>query len=189
MIFSLLIRAMVFLFLIIMPTTGFAKLTFVAENTDEGDRYIIVVGDFEFGDHLGEFSRIVVGHKALGVTFDSRGGNISKALELGSLIRKLGLATFQPRGFDCISACAFAFMGGVERYAEPGAIGVHKSSFRGDIDIEIDVDMAVSAVQELTADIIQYMVEMGVNPALLQLALKYESDDVRFISKREMRLR
>ncbi|MHA6687849.1 hypothetical protein [Mesorhizobium sp. A556] len=68
-----------------------------------------------------------------------------------------------------------AFIGGVIRYADPGAIGVHKSSFSG--DLAISTEDAVSVVQQMTAEIITYMVEMGVDPALLQLALQYNSDD------------
>src|SRR5690606_14735508 len=36
------------------------------------------------------------------------------------------------------------------------------------------------------ADIVSYMVEMGVDSSLLQLALQYDSDDIRYLSKSEM---
>ena len=45
---------------------------------------------------------------------------------------------------------------------------------------------AVSTVQAVTADIVSYMVEMGVDPSLLQLSLAYGSDDVRYLSASEM---
>ncbi|MDR6632593.1 hypothetical protein J2X72_001377 [Phyllobacterium sp. 1468] len=50
----------------------------------------------------------------------------------------------------------------------------------------MNVDSAVSQVQHVTAETISYMVEMGVDPALLELSLKYEKDDIRFLSKSEM---
>lgn len=161
-----------------------SKLAYLEHTTENGNRYVIVSGEFEFGDDLGDFIRTVERHDPLGVTFESVGGNIAKALELGRLIRYLNLSTVQPRGPECISACAFAFMGGVQRFAQPGAIGVHKSSLSD--DHSVDVNSAVSAVQQMTAEIIQYMDEMGVDPGLLKLALKYDADDVRYISKREM---
>lgn len=75
-------------------------------------------------------------------------------------------------------------MGGVNRFAEPGSIGVHKSSFS---DSEgVPVADAVSEIQQLTAEIIGYMTEMGVDPGLLQLAFSYNSDDIRYLSGSEM---
>jgi hypothetical protein len=70
------------------------------------------------------------------------------------------------------------------RFADPGAIGVHKSSFSN--QGSLSAQEAVSAVQQITADVISYLLEMGVDPALLQLSLKYESDDIRYLSKSEM---
>ncbi|PYE88201.1 SH3 domain-containing protein [Phyllobacterium leguminum] len=116
--------------------------------------------------------------------FNSPGGNPSTAIRVGRLIRALGLRTFQMRGMECSSACALAFMGGSIRVAETGAIGVHKSSFSE--GAPISVDAAVSFVQLQTAETISYMTEMGIDPSLLQLSLRYEKDDMRYLSKSEM---
>jgi len=72
------------------------------------------------------------------------------------------------------------------RIADSGTIGVHRSSFSGG-DIS-DVQVAVSAVQQMTAEIITYMIEMGIDPAMLQIALQYDSDDMRYLSRSEMEL-
>lgn len=61
---------------------------------------------------------------------------------------------------------------------------MHKSSFSE--EAHLNVDEAVSAVQELTAEVVAYMVEMGIDPALLQVALRYDKDDMRYLSKSEM---
>src|SRR5690606_33391683 len=108
------------------------------------------------------------------VSFDSSGGNVSKAIELGRLILYHRLITAQPRNAECVSACSLAFFGGVFRFAEPGAIGVHKSSFRD--TSSLSADDAVAAVQAMTAELIAYMTEMGVDPSLLQVALRYDSN-------------
>lgn len=105
-------------------------------------------------------------------------------MQLGRIIRDLGLTTFQLRMMECASACALAFMGGVERLAEPGSIGVHKSSFSP--DSTLDAHAAVSLVQELTAEVLTYMAEMGVGLDLMQLALKTDSNDIRYLSGQEM---
>ncbi|RCS21431.1 hypothetical protein DUT91_24115 [Phyllobacterium salinisoli] len=170
--------------LIASATGASAALTFTTGKLTSGIGFILVSGSFDFDQNLSHFTRLVKETDPVFVAFNSPGGNPPKAMELGRLIRALGLATFQPRQGECASACALAFLGGTIRYAEPGAIGVHKSSFadsRG-----MDLDSAVSYVQHITAETISYMTEMGVDPALLQLSLKYESDDIRYLSKSEM---
>lgn len=181
---STIARLFFLLSVLLVPTTGLAQLRFEAQETDTGIRFIMVSGFFDARDDLGEFSRLVQEAPTEGVTFDSKGGDILKAMELGRLIRQHGLPTTQPWVNDCLSACAWAFMGGAERLASPGAIGVHQSSFLGESDMS--VYEAVSAVQDLTADLMQYMVEMGVDLALLQLALRYGAHEIRYITEQEL---
>jgi hypothetical protein len=85
---------------------------------------------------------------------------------------------------ECASACALAFVGGVRRTAEPGSIGVHQSSFSD--DAPVTGHEAVAAVQALTADIMTYLIEMGVDPKLLQLSLSTPSSDIRYLTAGEM---
>ncbi|PZO79520.1 MAG: hypothetical protein DI629_09045 [Mesorhizobium amorphae] len=167
------------------PATGaLADLRYRADQTPGGVRYLIVEGGFEHGDDLSEFRAAVRANDPTIIGFNSPGGNIIKAMELGRLIRVFGLNTLQSRSLECASACSLAFMGGVSRSAEPGSIGVHKSSFSGDTPIASHD--AVSAVQAITAEIVTYMVEMGIDPSILQLSLRYDSDDIRYLSKSEM---
>jgi hypothetical protein len=160
-----------------------ARLQFQTSASDERT-IIIVSGEIEFTDDLTAFERIVQSSGAQVVTFDSIGGNPYKAMELGRLIRRHGLGTIQIRSGECASACALAFLGGTWRAAMAGAIGVHRSSFSSTSGI--DTDDAVSSIQALTADIMIYVSEMGADPSLLQLALQYDSDDMRYLSRSEM---
>jgi hypothetical protein len=169
---------------ILISTSTHASLRYSFSPTADGLRYILIEGEFEFGDDVSKLDRDIRTFHPQAVTFHSIGGNVAKAMEVGRLIRSFGLNTFQARGLECASACALAFFGGVSRIAEPGSIGMHKSSFSDGAGL--NVAEAVSAVQEMTADIVTYMVEMGVDPALLQVALKYDSDDMRYLSKGEM---
>jgi hypothetical protein len=161
-----------------------ADLSYTPTETPDGTRYVLISGKFAYNDDLNEFSTVVRQFNPSMVIFDSPGGNLVKAMELGRLIRGYGLSTVQPRGLDCSSACSLAFIGGAMRFAEPGAIGVHKSSFAEGHGL--DTDSAVSAVQHMTAEVMTYMIASGVDPALLQLALQYESSDVRYLSLSEM---
>jgi len=162
-----------------------AKLSYRSQQTDKGTAYMVVSGEFDFSDDIADFFNAVRASGATVLLFNSNGGNVKKSMELGRAIRLLRMTTVQLRGDECASACSLAFMGGLQRYAQPGSIGVHKSSFadtRG-----LTVEEAVSTVQKLTADVIAYMTEMGVDPALLSLSFNYESSDIRYLSGSEMR--
>ncbi|MDR6904207.1 SH3 domain-containing protein [Rhizobium miluonense] len=171
----------------LLATSGspaLAALSYAPGVTDNGLHYLIVNGEFESTDDLSKFVTSAQISSTQAVTFNSSGGSVAKAMELGRLIRSLHLITMQARGLECASACSLAFMGGTLRFAQPGAIGVHKSSFSD--DTTLNVADAVSAVQQMTANVIAYMTEMGVDPAVLQLALTYNSDDIRYLSGSEM---
>ena len=166
-------------------TWAHAELSYLKQTTSDGTPFLLVSGRFDANDDLRKFDIAVVQDHPLAVSFNSPGGNVSKSLELGQKIRTAGLSTIQVRSSDCASACSLAFMGGVKRFAEPGSIGVHKSSFS---DISgMDVHEAVSAVQQMTAQVVVYMAEMGVDAGLLQLSLSYDSDDIRYLSGSEMK--
>lgn len=119
------------------------------------------------------------------VYFDSPGGSLAAALELGHLIRERGLDTYVGgpyesfEGFSaaggektrtlartgvCFSACAYAFLGGVAReIGEGGLYGVHRfySGSRPLGDATTQVAMTALA---------SYLDDMGVDRRLLDLA-------------------
>ena len=49
------------------------------------------------------------------VSLASNGGEVEAAMELGRLLRKLGVSTLVAQGEQCLSSCVFAFMGGDRR--------------------------------------------------------------------------
>jgi len=152
---------------------------------DGGQTILVVRGEFEFTDKPEKLIAEAAASGARAVTFDSNGGNVHAAMAFGRAIRSLGGETIQLRAAECASACALAFVGGVRRTADPGSIGVHQSSFSG--DAAIDGHEAVAAVQAMTAEIMSYLMEMGVDPKLLQLSLSIPSSDIRYLTAGEMR--
>jgi hypothetical protein len=62
------------------------------------------------------------------VSFASDGGEVDAAMELGRLLRKLGVSTLVARDEQCMSSCVFAFMGG-DRRTVAGRIGIHRPYF------------------------------------------------------------
>jgi hypothetical protein len=170
--------------LLASSSVALANLQFKPFRGSNGFTAVVVSGDFSATD---EVAGLVTQMTAIGahiVAFDSPGGQPYKAMELGRLIRRMGYDTFQPRALECASACALAFLGGNHRTAEPGSIGVHQSYFNG--SEEIATKDAVPAIQQLTSDEMAYLKDMGVDAGLLQLALQYDSSDIRYLSGKEM---
>ena len=59
------------------------------------------------------------------VLLDSQGGYVIASMELGRVFRRIGAATVVAN--QCLSACVYAFMGGVKRVAPRGALlGIHR---------------------------------------------------------------
>lgn len=133
------------------------------------------------------------------VCFDSPGGDLQGGLELGRAIRKLGFGTcLAPAYFRvtslaagtdevfardviCASACAFAFAGGVTREVEPNSkYGVHQ--FFG-----ARAPIGDSSTQITMVALAQYLEEMGVSRALLDLASLVRPQSMRWLTPEEMR--
>jgi hypothetical protein len=85
---------------------------------------------------------------------------------------------------QCASACSLAFLGGIHRVAEPGSIGIHRA-FLKPAD-GMSTQEAAARVQLGTVAITSYVVEMGVDPKLIELASSYGKHDIRYLSAGEM---
>lgn len=153
-------------------------------STDDGVPYLLLHGDFASSDQFGSFLSAVAAERPSFVVFNSPGGNPYAAMRLGRLLRSFQLNTLQIKQLECSSACALAFLGGVQRLALPGSIGVHRSSFVA--TAPHTRDEAVAWIQESTADLLVYLDEMGVDAGLLQFALRYDQNDMRYLSASEM---
>ena len=62
------------------------------------------------------------------VSVSGEGGDADAAMELGRLLRKMGVSTYVAAGEHCLSACVFAYMGG-DRRATAGQLGIHRPYF------------------------------------------------------------
>ena len=144
----------------------------------EGGRRITFSGPFEEGD-ADRIRRQMREHQAKTLVLDSSGGLITEAKDLGFFLRSNRLATHVD-GL-CASACVFAFAAGVERSAgETAKIGVHRSSLPEDPgDIELG--------QEIAAQHYQYLKTMGVDPEIFAIASLVPSDEIRWLTRAELR--
>lgn len=171
------------LLLAALPTPTLADLSYIP--VPSGNSIVLKIsGKIEHTDNPQKLIEAIDAYHPVMIAFDSPGGSPIVAMQLGRIIRAMGLDTLQLRAFECASACAFAFMGGVQRFAEPGSIGVHRNSFTDDYGG--DRQQAASDVQEVTAELIAYFKEMGVDPVILSVAYRYGKDDIRYLSGSEM---
>ncbi|AZO23280.1 hypothetical protein EJ070_23125 [Mesorhizobium sp. M1E.F.Ca.ET.045.02.1.1] len=145
---------------------------------------LVVSGEFGANEPVNALGNAVASSGARVIVFNSPGGNVGSAIRLGRMIRAAGLDTLQVRQLQCASACSLAFLGGVHRIAEPGSIGIHRPFLKpadGMSNEEAD-----ARVQLGTAAVLAYVVEMGVDPKLMELASSYGKHDIRYLSASEM---
>jgi hypothetical protein len=121
-------------------------------------------------DNLREFiTEFSIPNGAL-IDLDSPGGSLLGGIELGTAIRDAKLRTSvgmkQPAGDRvCASACAYAFLGGVDRTVHPDAkYGLHQ--FYGDLR---GAD-AVAVSQSVIGELLNYASTMGVSADAIELA-------------------
>ena len=101
------------------------NLRFVLLHGPKGNT-VIAWGGIGQGDAVRLGAALAAAKPVAEVQFNSPGGLLEEGMNIGRLIRRNMLATRVVNGTICMSACNFAFMGGVVRTVEPGArFGVH----------------------------------------------------------------
>ena len=88
---------------------------------------VVVQGSFDAKDGEQFFTKTSSLPAAL-VRLQSNGGGLVAGIQIGETIRLRGFQTLVPTGARCASACAIAWLGGTQRFMEPGAqIGLHSA--------------------------------------------------------------
>jgi hypothetical protein len=137
------------------------------------------------------------------VYLNSPGGDLVGAILLGEAIRKLGADTsvgqtlpddsgwHKTGAGQCLSACAFAFLGGKERFINPGSeIGLHQfydaDALRKPTE-KLFTALDASLDQLLTGLVLDYVVRMGTDAQLVVVASKTPPTDMHILSEAEAR--
>ncbi|ODT68253.1 MAG: hypothetical protein ABS75_21100 [Pelagibacterium sp. SCN 63-23] len=128
------------------------------------------------------------------VTLDSPGGNYLEGLKLASLLRERAVASVVEEGFQCYSACAFAFLGGSgyssqqgvgaynDRIIEPqGIVGFHAPYFASEDLSTLVADHGMEAVLGASrhdiALMIEQLVDWNVDPNILGYLVSMGPDE------------
>jgi len=119
------------------------------------------------------------------IAFTSPGGNLVNGMQMGALIRARRFNTTisytEHSPSDCLSACAYAFLGGTSRNLPPNSrFGLHQ--FRG-------LETAISAedTQKLSAILAKYVDAMGIDRRILDIAQLTSSDKVAILTSSQIK--
>jgi hypothetical protein len=116
------------------------------------------------------------------VSFASNGGEVDAAMELGRLLRKLGVSTLVARGDQCMSSCVFAFMGGDRRTVE-GTIGIHRPYFSS----TRDVPDRRTIYRQLQKKLQDYIEELDFPPSLYEAVMAVPPESVSLLAPADLK--
>jgi len=126
------------------------------------------------------------------VFLNSPGGDLEAGLQLGRLFRASQLQTWvavqagadgaQASPAFCASACAYAYLGGKYRIAPSSNehFGVHQFYMAGSSTGD------VSTIEQASADIVQFLRDMGIDPGLFSVATAAAPSQVNWLSGEDM---
>lgn len=167
---------------LLMSSGAAAPMEFRTRGED-GSRWIHATGDITRADGAalnGLLSRQPVPYRW--IVFDSAGGSVLGSLDVGRVLRNRGMAVLVPPGGRCLSACFFAFIGGVHRQiADGGGLGVHQ--FYG---ADGSAEAVEAGAQVIVADLVAYVRQMGVAIEALEVALRTPSYSMHIFTRDEL---
>ena len=151
----------------------------------EGDPALILTGAIMPGD-AERFAEFMIARDAPEVVFlNSPGGSVIDALAIGRALRALEVDTAMAGADICLSACPYLLAAGVERRVAEGAmVGVHQHFF-GE-NTALPAFLAVEDIQRGQGEVMAYLVEMGVDPRVMQPALMTPPDEIYILTAEEL---
>jgi len=116
------------------------------------------------------------------VSFASNGGEVDASMELGRLLRKLGVSTVVARGDQCMSSCVFAFMGG-DRRSVAGRLGIHRPYFSSTREVP---DRRI-IYRQLQKRLQEYIEELDFPPSLYEAVMAVPPESVSMLTPAELK--
>ncbi|WP_298425166.1 hypothetical protein [Rhodoblastus sp.] len=119
------------------------------------------------------------------VLLNSQGGYVVASMELGQMFRRIGAATVV--GNQCLSACVYAFMGGVKRVAPRGtSLGIHRMFANMAEGMFNEETHRVYDDGSMAAMLMRYSARMGVSRDLIRFAERIPSGKLHYVTPPEM---
>jgi hypothetical protein len=123
--------------------------------------------------------------RPLTINFDSTGGDVRAAVELGRVICRYN-GTTRLLGGDCLSACVLAFVGGSDIYTlhTKPRFGIHTPDL---IDTrQTTYEESDKRFKAVSALVVQYLQDMNVPVGLFDEMLRYPAENMHLMSKDEL---
>ncbi len=143
------------------------------------------------------------------IVLNSPGGNLSAGMKLGRMIRENDLFSFvgnpkpdergawlsedsnryeYPTAGTCASACAYAFIGGTRRHLiGDSKLGFHRFYVGPDAATTIKAEEALSTAQQISGQLISYLVEMDVDARVFTNASREGSRSMFWATQQQAR--
>jgi hypothetical protein len=138
-------------------------------------------------DEFLEFLRENGGNRDLRtvVLLNSQGGYVVASMELGQMFRRIGAATVVGR--QCLSACVYAFMGGVKRIVPRGAsLGIHRMFANTSDYGAMRRSRLVYDDGSMAGMLMRYSARMGVSRDVIRSAERVSSQSIHVVTGDEM---
>ncbi|MGV1760820.1 hypothetical protein ACQZ6F_29445 [Rhizobium sp. A22-96] len=161
--------------LVLVPGLGHAAIRFAHLRAANSD-VLLIQGMFEMSDLPDKLEAEIKSNAPKFIAFRSLGGDVDAAMGYGRAIRRLKLSTLQVSGSKCEAACLFAFVGGVQRFAEDGSVVVYRNLLSPGPN-----------GQQANADRLKaYFTEMGLDPTFLLFVTGLGDGDRQVLSLIDM---
>jgi len=119
------------------------------------------------------------------VLLNSQGGYVVASMELGQMFRRVGAATVVAH--QCLSACVYAFMGGVKRVAPRGtSLGIHRMFANMSDGMFNEDSHRVYDDGYMANMLMRYSSRMGVSRDLIRFAERISSGSIHMVTSQEM---
>ncbi|MDP2369081.1 hypothetical protein [Rhodoferax sp.] len=112
----------------------------------------------------------------------SGGGDIDAGMDIGRLLRKLGIFTFVDKSDRCNSACVFAFMGG-ERRSVAGQLGIHRPYF----PYTQDLPDRAARFRHLAKTVKDFVDEMDFPASLYEAVMLVPPESIQVVSAADLK--
>ena len=182
-------------------------LTFKVDRHD-GQRVLVAQGKIAQGDARTLREWLRKDPDIQEILFNSPGGIFKEGIKIGRTLRDLDRVTRVPGKAMCASACVWAFMGGVLRFADEDAkLGVHMATQindkgtigkvkdilarRSKIPIDTRMRQVITTIEQAAAKVVadkaEHLVRMGVSLRLLAPGLDTDQAKVYWLSHKELK--
>lgn len=119
------------------------------------------------------------------VAINSPGGVVGEALSIGRSLRERELDTLVLSGMYCFSSCPYVLAGGISRrVSENGLVGLHQHYY--ETPGYMPVYFAVEDIQRGQGETLSYLIEMGIDPAVMVHGLMTPPDDIYVLVESEL---